>query len=142
MDLVPTPELELGGRRVRIEQDRRAQAAELVDGCQRAPDPLLTRAGVPTVVIVRAVGAGLVADGAAEELQGLDVALSREQYASAAVVPDRSCGCFAIAGFDLGQVVVAEQELDALARAARCVSGKAGDAGGVGCLVDRDQQPR
>src|SRR5260370_3401148 len=108
MDLVPTPELELGGRCVGIEQDRRAQAAELVDGCQRAPDPLLARAGVPTVAIARAVGARLVADGAAKELQGLDVALPREQDASAAVVPNRARGCLAVASFDLSQIVIAE----------------------------------
>src|SRR6266852_3636176 len=141
-DLVPALELELGGRRVGIEQDRRAQAAELVDGCQGATHPLLTRAGVPTVAIARAVGARLVADGAAEELESLDVALSRKQDASTAVVPDRSSGCLAVASFDLSQVVVAEQELDSLARSAGCVSGKAGDAGEVGCFVEREQQAR
>src|SRR5260221_10916373 len=132
MDLVPAPELELGGRRVGIEQDRRAQTAELVDRCQRAPDPLFTRAGVPTVAIVRSVGARLVADGAAEELESLDVALSWEQDTSAAVVPNRARGCVAVPSFDLRQIVITEQELDPLARAARGVSGKAGEAGEVG----------
>jgi hypothetical protein len=115
MDLVQAPELELGGWRVGIEQDRGALAAKLVDGCKWATNALLARAGVPTVAMARPVGARLIADGAAEEFQGLDVALSGEEHASAAVVPDRAGSGLAVSSLDLSQVVIAEQELNTLA---------------------------
>ncbi len=75
--------------------------------------------------MIRAISARLVTNGSAEELKGLDVTLAGEQHARAAVVPDRARGSFAVAGLDLSQVVVTEQELDALAWTAGGVAGEA-----------------
>ena len=83
----------------------------------------------------------MVADRLRELHQGARVALAGEEQAGAAVVPDRARGYFAVAGFDLGEVVVAEEELDALAGAAGDVRGQARDAGEVGGLVEGQEEP-
>src|SRR5487761_758481 len=94
------------------------------------------------VAVLDAIGARLVADGAAEMLERDQVALAGEEQAGAAVVPDGARRLAAVAGFDLGEVVEAEQELDALTGSAGGVAGEAGDAGEVGRLVERQEQPR
>src|SRR5437588_394016 len=71
-----------------------------------------------TVALAHGATARLVADGAAEMLEGGQVTLAREQEARAAVVPDGPGLVAAVARFNLCQVVEAEQELDALTRAA------------------------
>src|SRR5436189_30017 len=72
-----------------------------------------------TVEVAGAVDPGFVADGAAELLQGLQVALARQEQAGPAVVPDGSGLLPAITGLDLGQVVEGEKELDAVASGIR-----------------------
>src|SRR5438093_13604960 len=140
-DLVPAPELNARRRRVGGGQNGVALAAEFVGADQWAPDSLLARARAPTIRVMGDVDAGLVTDRAAEQLQGLQVALARKEESRPAVVPDRPRRLGAIAGFELGEVVVAEQELDALARPARGIAGKPRDAGEVGRLVERQHQP-
>src|ERR1700693_4700631 len=88
------------------------------------------------------VGARLVADRAAELLQRRHVTLTGEQEASPAVVPDRAGFFAAVTGFDLGQVVKAEEQWDALPGTAGYVTGETRDAGEVGRLIKRQQQPR
>ncbi len=90
--------------------------------------------------MIRAISARLVTNGSAEELKGLDVTLAGEQHARAAVVPDRARGSFAVAGLDLSQVVVTEQELDALAWTAGGVAGEARDPSEVGRFIERQEQ--
>src|SRR5260370_33877171 len=85
----------------------------------------------------RAIGTRFVTDSAAEEFEGLDVTLTRQQHSGAAVVPDRACGSFAVGRFDLSQVVVTEQELDALAGTAGGIAGEAGEARGIGGFIER-----
>src|SRR6266704_1352562 len=92
--------------------------------------------------MLRAIGSCLIADGATEEFERFDVALTGQEDAGAAVVPDRARRCLAIPRLDLSQVVVAEQELDALARPAGGVAGQAGDAREVGGLIERQKQAR
>ena len=43
---------------------------------------------------------------------------------------------------ELGEVVVAEQELYSLARATGCVTGEPRNAGEIGCLVQCEKQAR
>src|SRR5438093_9733287 len=117
-DLVPAPELKARWRRVGVEQDGVALAAEFVGADQRATDSLLAGARAPTIRVMGDVDAGLVTDRAAKQLQGLEVALARKEESRPAVVPDRPRRLGAVAGFELGEVVVAEQELNALARPA------------------------
>src|SRR5881397_936310 len=117
-DLVPTPELKARWRRVGVEQDGVALAAEFVGADQRATHSLLARARAPTIRVMGVVDAGFITDRAAEQLQRLQVTLARKEESRPAVIPDRPRRLGPIAGFELGEVVVAEQELDALARPA------------------------
>ena len=109
---------------------------------KRMPDTLLGRVRTSCVAVAEPIGARLVADGAAELLEGRQIALAGEEKASAAVVPDRASLLAAVAGFDLGQVVEAEQELDSLARTAGGVAGEAWDPCEVGRLIEGQEQPR
>src|SRR5712692_433546 len=70
------------------------------------------------------------------------VALAWEQQPGAAVVPNRARLFAAVAGLDLGQIVKAEKQLDALAGSARRVAGKARNTGEVGSLIERQEQAR
>src|SRR5579871_4441036 len=83
-----------------------------------------------------------IAYGLAELIKGLDVALPRKEHPSPAVVPDRPRGVVPVARFDLSEVVKAQQELDALARTARCVAGEPRDPGEICSLVQSQQQTR
>src|SRR5438093_54401 len=97
-DLVPAPELNARRRRVGVKQGGVALAAEFVGADQRAPDSLLARARAPTIRVMGDVDAGLVTDRAAEQLQGLQVALARKEEPRPAVVPDRPRRLGPIAG--------------------------------------------
>ncbi len=92
--------------------------------------------------MLHAVGARLVADGAAELLQGCQIALAGEEKARAAVVPDGSSLLAPVAGFDLSEVMEAEEELDPLPRTTRCITGEARDAGEVGRLIESQEKSR
>src|SRR5450759_928501 len=140
LDLVPAAELKPRRRIIRVEQHHLGHPPQLIDRCERLAHSLLDRAREPRVRLPRAVKARLVADGTCKKLKRPDVALAREQHASAAVVPDRSGLLGAVARLDLSQVVVAEQELDALAWTAGCVAGKPWDASEVRRLIQCDQQ--
>src|SRR5438046_4662655 len=140
-NLVPTTQLELRGRGVGVDEDRAVLTAELVDGGERPPDTLLARRGPPAIGVLGAINARLVADRAAEEVERFQVTLARQEEASSTVVPDRPRGLRPVAALDLGEIVVAQQELDSLARSARGVAGEAWDAGEVGRLVEGEQQP-
>src|SRR5712692_581046 len=84
----------------------------------------------------------LLADAAGEALERAEVALAGQQEASPAVVPDRARLLAAVEVLQLGQVVQAEQRLDALAGAGGDIGRQAGVAGEVGQLVQRQEKPR
>jgi hypothetical protein len=91
-----------------------AKAADVVGAAQWTSGALLRRARNATVAVAETVGSGFVADGATEVLESDQVALTGEEQARSAVVPDRARFFATVAGFDLGQVVETKQELDTL----------------------------
>src|SRR5881394_2640165 len=100
-NLVPSTEVKPRWGGVRIEKDRLVLTAEFIDRGEGAPYPLLARARTPAIVVLGSEDPGLVADGAAEELQRLEVALTWQQDPRPAVVPDRPRRLRAVAGLDL-----------------------------------------
>src|ERR1051326_8006559 len=75
-DLVPAPRSDQRRRSVGVEQHRLAQAAQVVGAHQRPADALFGQTGVASVGVIRPIHPRLVADGAAELVQGLQVALA------------------------------------------------------------------
>ena len=138
--LVPPAKLELGRRRVRIKEDRLGLASEFIHSRERSADALFAGTGAPAIRVLEVEDVRLIADAPAEELERLEVALTGEQEPSPAVVPDRACVLGAIRSLDLGQVVEAEEELNALAGTTGCVADKPRDAGKVGRLVECEEQ--
>src|SRR5713101_2080733 len=104
-DLIPAPEPQTSGWRRGVDEDRLALPTQIVRAGERAPGSLFGRARIASFAMLHSVSARLVADGAAELLQGCEVALAGEQEPCPAVVPDRSRLVSAGAGLDLGEVV-------------------------------------
>src|SRR5260370_40514614 len=83
-----------------------------------------------------------MAVGGGEVVQCPEVALAGQQQSGSAVVPDRARLLSAIRPFKLGEVVEAQQDLNALARSSRGVTAKARETSEVGDLVQREEQSR
>ena len=142
-DLVPAAQGQARGRGIGVDEEGLLTAAKSVGRPKRpAGTGLASGATAPAVPGARLVEHGLAADGAGEVVEGLEVALAGEQEPGPAVVPDRPGFLRAVSGLDLGQVVEAEQRLDALPRARRDVGGQPRDPGEVGDLVEAEEQAR
>src|SRR5207247_2561007 len=124
-------------RGVAVEEKRFAHTAQLVHRREWLADALFHRARRTGVRLSRPEQARFVADCPREDLKGADVALSRQQETSAAVVPNGARLFLAVSTLELSEVVVAEEQLDALPRTARRVAGETRDAGEVRGFVER-----